>query len=109
MVAGRKKVGLLFSYSEKWIGGSYYFINLVNALNHLSDDKKPHIVVVSNSESDLEILKKTGYPYLSYACSQTNYNVVERIINKLSRTLTGKSIIQKSFDKETFEVLFGYY
>jgi glycosyltransferase involved in cell wall biosynthesis len=109
MVAGRKKVGILFSYSEKWIGGSYYFINLVNALNHLDEDEKPHIVVVSNNESDLEILKKTGYPYLSYACSKSHYNIVERIINKVSRILTGKSIIQKSFDKEIFEVLFGYY
>ena len=109
MVAGRKKVGLLFSYSEKWIGGSYYFMNLVNALTHLDDDKKPHIVVVSGNESDLEVLKKTDYPYLSYAYSEFHYNIVERIVNKLSRTLTSKNIIQKSFDKGIFDVLFGYY
>jgi glycosyltransferase involved in cell wall biosynthesis len=109
MVAGRKKVGLLFSYSEKWIGGSYYFMNLVNALAHLDDDKRPHIVVVSENESDLDILKKTGYPYLSYTHSESHYNIAERIINKLSRAIGGKSLIQKSFSKETFEVLFGYY
>ena len=75
MVAERKKVGILFSYSEGWIGGSYYFINLVYALKQLQDDEKPHVVIVSESEKAFNIMKDTGYPYLSYLNSTFHYNI----------------------------------
>ncbi|MEO6520459.1 MAG: glycosyltransferase [Mucilaginibacter sp.] len=109
MVTTRRKVGILFSYSEGWIGGSYYFINLVYALKQLDDDQKPHVVIVSESEAALDIIKQTGYPYLSYIGSRFQYNFVERCINKLSRIVFKKSVIQKDFPAGTIDVLFGYY
>jgi glycosyltransferase involved in cell wall biosynthesis len=109
MVAGRKKVGILFSYSEGWIGGSYYFINLVYSLKQLPDEEKPLVVVVSESEEALNIIKQTGYPYLSYLDSYFKYNIAERVANKISRILTKQNIIDKSFPGEAIDVLFGYY
>lgn len=109
MVTGRKKVGILFSYSEGWIGGSYYFINLVHALNKLDDKNKPHVVIVSESEAALKIMQETGYPYLSFLSSRFHYNIIERCVNKISRIITKKNIIQKTFPAQAIDVLFGYY
>lgn len=109
MVKERKKVGILFSYSEGWIGGSYYFINLVHALNQLADDVKPNIIVVSESEKALNIMKETGYPYLSFLSSKFHYNIFERIMNKATLMLVKRQIIQKTFSKGSIDVLFGYY
>lgn len=109
MVKSRKKVGILFSYSEGWIGGSYYFINLVHALNKLNDDQKPHVIIVSESEAALDIIKQTGYPYLSYLNSKFKYNIVERVINKLGKTLLKKQFIKKTFPNDAMDVLFGYF
>lgn len=109
MVTERKKVGILFSYSEGWIGGSYYFINLVHALNKLDDKNKPHVVIVSESEEALKIMRQTGYPYLSFLSSRFHYNILERCINKISRITTQKDIIQKTFPTGAIDVLFGYY
>lgn len=109
MVTKRKKVGILFSYSDGWIGGSYYFINLVYALKQLPDDQKPLITIVSESEASLNIIKETGYPYLSYLNSRFKYNFFERVINKVSNVVRKKPLIQKAFPIGTIDVLFGYY
>src|ERR1700712_3806822 len=109
MATERKKVGILFSYSEGWIGGSYYFINLVHALNKLDDSRKPHLVIVSEREEALKIMQATGYQYCSYLTSQFHYFYAERAINKIARVLTKKDIIQKTFRSGEIDVLFGYY
>ena len=109
MVKSRTKIGILFSYSEGWIGGSYYFINLVHALNHLPDAVKPEVVIVSESEAALKIIQETGYPYLSFVSSILKYNIVERVINKLSKIILKNTLVDKSFSSDQIDVLFGYY
>jgi glycosyltransferase involved in cell wall biosynthesis len=109
MDTGRKKIGILFNYSEGWIGGSYYFINLVYALKQLNDIEKPHIVIVSESNAALNVIEETGYPYLSYLSSKFHYNIVERVLNKISKILFKTQLIKKSFPVNTIDVLFGYY
>lgn len=97
-MAERTRIGLIFSYDENWIGGAYYILNIVHALNTLNDVKKPHIVVLATKNEDFEILKKTTqYPYLSYFNfpAKAHYSIIERMINKLSRLLLNKNTIIK--------------
>lgn len=46
-MAERTRIGLIFSYDENWIGGAYYILNIVHALNTVNDIRKPHIVVLA--------------------------------------------------------------
>ena len=97
-MAERTRIGLIFSYDENWIGGAYYILNIVHALNTLSDVKKPHIVVLATKMEDFELLKNsTQYPYLSYFKfpAKAHYSIIERGINKLSRMVSNKNSIVK--------------
>ncbi len=58
----RKRIGLLLEYRGNWLGGVYYILNIIKALNHLSDEEKPELVIFhdDNSEQFLSLIK---YPY----------------------------------------------
>jgi glycosyltransferase involved in cell wall biosynthesis len=105
----RPIIGLLFSVTEKWMGGTYYFQNIIAALNTLEDNKKPEIVIYSENKKSFKLALETGYPYLKYECSHFQYSFAERIINKAGRSLTGKTIVHKGLSPETMPLLFGYY
>lgn len=109
MAKERDKIGILFSYSEGWIGGTYYFINLIHSFLSLPDDNRPHVVVVSDDYNSFEKIKETKYPYLSYLKATPNYTLFERIINRISRKLLNKNIIQKIHTRNDLPVLFGYF
>ncbi len=109
MVKDRKVLGLLFSYSNNWIGGTYYFLNMVQSFHQLSEEKKPHIIVLSDDIASFNKIRETGYPYLSYLNASFNYSFFERALNLLSRKLFKKNLIHKGYSNEQLPVLFGYY
>ena len=41
----RLRLGILFYFSPKWMGGIVYIKNLIRILNFLDDDDKPEVVV----------------------------------------------------------------
>lgn len=87
----RKRIGLIFSYNENWIGGTYYLLNIIHALNHLEDRLKPSIVILSPKQEDYSLVKKeTAYPYLEFEQFPRAYTIPERVINKVSWTLYKK-------------------
>lgn len=63
----RQQIGLIFTYNENWIGGTYYILNLVNALNLLDDKDKPVLCVISEKRKHYEyLLRETQYPYARF-------------------------------------------
>ncbi len=104
----RKRIGIIFSNNENWIGGTYYITNLIQALDTLEDTKKPEIVIFSDNPKDAEIIQNTKYPYLDFLKLSLEYNIFERIINKLSRILLKKNIINKKYAKNCVEAVFPY-
>jgi glycosyltransferase involved in cell wall biosynthesis len=107
----RLKVGLVFYNYENWTGGTYYILNLVNALNLLPDDKKVQLIAFTENDTAFQILKNTSYPYLikSTDIKELNvlhFNLMERTVNKISRTLLGKNIIRKRLSKKILDVIF---
>ena len=60
----RLKLGILFNFSPKWMGGVIYVINLVKTLNFLKDEEKPEITLFYTSELN-KFLHEFNYPYLT--------------------------------------------
>lgn len=80
----RTRVGILYVYNEKWIGGTYYILNLIRALNHVEDEKKPEIVLLTEEFSTVnEVKEATQYPYLDYLQYPIRLGIVKRGINKV--------------------------
>ncbi|WP_431135817.1 glycosyltransferase family 4 protein [Psychroserpens mesophilus] len=94
----RRRIGLVYSYNENWIAGTYYILNIIHALNTVKDENKPVLIILTESIENFNTLKsETGYSYLEYSKFpyQTHYNLLERSINKLSRLMTNKNVINK--------------
>lgn len=106
-MAERIKVGLIYSYQEQWIAGAYYIENLVHALNALPDALKPSIVLLCSNNKDFErINRATNYPYINWHSLNVKYNIIERVINKVCRTITKRNFIEKLPTNKNIDVLF---
>jgi glycosyltransferase involved in cell wall biosynthesis len=94
----RKRVGLVYSYNEKWVAGSYYILNIIHALNKIGDQKKPEIILLTDSKETFEKIKlETQYPYLQFYKFPfiAKYNLLEKVLNKMSRVTFGTQLINK--------------
>jgi glycosyltransferase involved in cell wall biosynthesis len=97
-VSVRKRLGLIFINNEKWVGGTYYIINLINALNVLTVEDKPEIVAFSNEEDFTKLQKETQYPYLKYELfEQGKLWVLARLINKVTAKVLNKVIFKQQY------------
>jgi len=91
----RLNIGLFYQNDEAWIGGTYYMLNLVQALHHISPNQQPIISVLSNNIADFEQLKKlTNYPHLAFCNTETKPNALQRGINRILRPILGKNIFE---------------
>jgi len=87
-MAKRKRIGLSYTYNENWIGGTYYIENLVNALNALNDEEKPHIVLLTDSyESFWTAQQKFNYPYISFQLGSGEANKGFQLLNRITNRL----------------------
>lgn len=102
----RKRAGLIYNNDNQWIGGTYYTINLIHAMNVLNENLKPEIVAFSNIDDFDKLQKETNYPYLTFEkLDQGNPNVLVRIINRItSKTL--KKVLFKQQYKGNLDALF---
>jgi glycosyltransferase involved in cell wall biosynthesis len=107
-MAQRRKIGLVFSSNDNWIGGTYYILNLIHSLNTLEPNKKPTIIIFSDKESDWEVVQKTDYPYLEFKNLTFKYSILERLLNKLSRTLFGKNFQTKQHPESICDAIFPF-
>lgn len=103
----RKKVGIIFSNDSNWIGGTYYLLNLVSSFLMLDDKDKPEVVIFSWETTDYEIVKKTGYPYLSFLNLYIPYTLPERILNKIFPVFFSK-LLKKQFDSNVVDIIFPF-
>jgi glycosyltransferase involved in cell wall biosynthesis len=83
----KKKVGILFRNDENWIGGTYYILNLIHAINLLPKDDKPEVNLICSAEKDFLFVKEeTKYPFLKkfiYTAGDiSKQNVFRKIVTK---------------------------
>jgi glycosyltransferase involved in cell wall biosynthesis len=96
-MAKRKKIALTYYYSESWIAGSYYVLNIIQAFNNLSDDEKPHLLILAEKEQGLDLVKKIGYPYIEYVNMDINNDgLISKYLRKISRKLFNADYLLRS-------------
>jgi glycosyltransferase involved in cell wall biosynthesis len=92
-MAKRRRIALIYEYNENWIGGTYYIQNLISALQKLENTEKPSITILCKDPSKYQELKDiTRYSFLQYKHPDIHLNILQRIINKATRTISGKNI-----------------
>lgn len=95
-MARRIKVGIIYSYDENWIGGTYYYQNLIQSLNLLPDKRKPHLVILSNSFVSFDSIKELNYPFITYKELIKPPSFFEKFGNKIiKRLIPGLTIPNK--------------
>lgn len=109
-MAERKRIGLIFSFNENWIAGTYYILNIVHALKVIDDSEKPIVVILSESLDNFEkVQNETRYPYLEYSqypLPKIKYSFLESCINKVSRFVSKKNFVIKVIDKPVLDFVY---
>lgn len=60
----RLKIGIIFKFSPKWLGGVYYILNIIKSLNSLGEEDKP-IIILFHTEELSKFVEEINYPYLT--------------------------------------------
>lgn len=63
MATNRKRIGIIFNFSPKWMGGVVYVLNVVKVLNFLEDEDKPIVYVFYNPNLK-RFVDEIDYPYM---------------------------------------------
>ena len=107
-MAKRKRVGIVFNYYENWMGGNYYFLNLVNALNFVKDQDRPIISIISNKQKAFEFLRgRSDYPYLEFYHSYVRLSLIKRVFNKLIAPIFPQ--LRYRSGRKHLDMVFQYY
>lgn len=107
LLVRRKKIGIVFSNNENWIGGTYYFLNLVSSFLLLDDKDRPEVTLFLWEKKDFEMVQKTGYPYLNFINFYIPYSLPARVLNKFFPSLC-KRYSLKRFASNQVDVVFPY-
>jgi glycosyltransferase involved in cell wall biosynthesis len=101
----RKKIALIFSYNEQWIGGTYYITNLIAAIGILPDKDQPELIILSDKKDFHYLCTTVNYPYLTF--DELNENPDSKLLktlNRVSQRLIKKKIFKRRFIKEVLAV-----
>ena len=107
-MAQRIKIGIPFNYNENWIGGTYYIVNLIKAINLLDDEEKPIIVIYYKEDKERQLVYEINYPYIEFEKykSVTAYNIIQRVFNKIYRIFFHKNIFENRPKQKDIDFLF---
>lgn len=103
----RKRIGIIYKMEKGWMGGTYYILNLITALNTLPDDEKPTIVVLCKKEDFNDVIKYTGYPYLEYG-GRFRLSFRISVMNKLYYMFFGKRPFRHPAKKTEASIVFPF-
>jgi len=86
----RKQITLIYSYDDNWIGGTYYILNIIKALNTLNDNLKPSLLILHSKKSATNPISEISYPYISFKVVDLRLSFSKRLVNKFFYYLNGK-------------------
>ena len=111
-MAKRRRIGLLFSYSEAWIAGTYYVLNIIQALKKIPSKQQPIIYIISNDLENFNLVKKeTKYPYLRFVSMpivSPKYTVLEKLINSIALKVKISKVISKKPLRAPIDFLYPF-
>lgn len=103
----RKRIGIIYRMHKGWMGGTYYILNLIAALNTLPDEEKPCIVVLCKKEDFNYVRKYSSYPYLEY-CGRLRRSFWVAVLNKLLYVIFGKRPFRHPSKKANVSLMFPF-
>jgi glycosyltransferase involved in cell wall biosynthesis len=93
-MANREKIALTYFYSENWIAGSYYVVNIIEAFNSLPDEEKPYLYVIIDKTEGLHLVQAVKYPYLRLVnLNQNDDGLIVKYLRKISNRLFKSDLI----------------
>jgi len=106
-MSSRIRLGLMFSYREDWIGGSYYLLNLISALKLLGKRDAPELTVFAFSNDELDLARGREYPDAKYQIlHEPKPSSALRLANRVTKKLTGRLIRPPAAIKEELDVIY---
>jgi len=105
-MAERKHITLIYRFDDNWIGGSYYILNIIRALNFLDISIRPKLTIVHDSQSPINDIVSINYPYIDYLEMNFDYNRLEMFVNKVVSLLMGFYLIKKTIPLKRIENLY---
>lgn len=108
-MAQRKRIALIFKVDKEWMGGTYYVLNLISALNTLQDEEKPLILLLCKNNEDFILAKNfTNYPYLEYrdTFKSSKRQLIARIINKLGQIFRNENLMCYHYFSEKVDAIY---
>ncbi|MBO9701643.1 MAG: glycosyltransferase [Sporocytophaga sp.] len=107
----RKHVGLFLESYNNLPAMVIYILNIVRTFTLIEDSRKPVLIILHRADSPIEELKQIGYPYIEfYQSKNTIPNLFQRGINKISRELVKRNLINLSDKKfpNNLDCIFPY-
>jgi glycosyltransferase involved in cell wall biosynthesis len=105
-VGKRKRLGLIFSLDDQWIGGTYYTINLIQAFKVLPDHQQPEVVAFSTPSDYKRLVEETNYPYLTFELlDERPLPKWKYWLNRISTRLLSKKLFRRRY-KGLLDALF---
>ncbi|MEP7108049.1 MAG: glycosyltransferase [Ferruginibacter sp.] len=90
-------IGIIFDYNSGWMGGTYYILNLLNAIATLPVIEQPAIVIYGEKKEGFNLVQKEiqlrSIHYKRVTNIYTNKLIV--LLNKMARRLRGINLFQK--------------
>jgi glycosyltransferase involved in cell wall biosynthesis len=107
-MAQKIKIGIPFHFNERWIAGSYYIANLINALSLLSENKRPEVVVFYKEDESLKFFKDISYPYIDFRKEKLNklFICLQRTINRCGQKIFRSDLVEFRPKNKDINVLF---
>ncbi len=109
-MVSRKRIGLIYSYKEDWIAGTYYVLNIIKACKTLDDKEKPVFIILTNNTENYNNVKDgTDYPYLEFIQFPAVPNLMFRMVNRVYRLVAGKNLAYNSNVNVNIDFLYPMY
>jgi len=93
-MAERKRITLIYQYNDNWIGGTYYILNIIKALNFLPNEEKPQLTVIYGKNTDYSLIETINYPFIDFVGADFTFSFVAKAINRISRSVLKKPLIK---------------
>lgn len=93
-----------------WMGGTYYILNLISALNMLDDARKPLVVVRCKSDEDYKYVQKyTNYPYLECDSAPLKKRKIISLLNYIALRFCGKMLFHQPTQSINASLIFPLF
>lgn len=102
----RKQIALVYDYDVNWIGGTYYILNIIKAINFLPDAEKPSLTIYHDKINSLSDIENINYPYITFVGFNYKLSRVAGIINNICLMTIGKELITVKLPSKIVENLY---